>query len=262
MVKPLADLLGLDDVVATRYGVNDDGTYHGSLDGPFVWSAGKLAAVRRGPTSTASTWPPATPTATACTTRRCWPRSGFPFVVNPDPRMAVMAAARRWPTLDLSAGRQLGWPRSRSSTWRSSGWRSASRIRCSSRTPSSTSTASTTSPRSGPAIIVGNHRSYFDPMAMAVTIARTDRTVRFLGKKEVFDAPIVGSDRGGDGRHPRRSRHRQRRAAEGRRRSPRRRRHGRDHAAGHHPARPGVLRSGAQGPMGRGAAGRDDAARR
>ena len=47
-------------------------------------------------------------------------------------------------------------------------------------------------PATGPAIIVGNHRSYFDPMAMAVTIARTDRTVRFLGKKEVFDAPIVG----------------------------------------------------------------------
>ena len=47
-------------------------------------------------------------------------------------------------------------------------------------------------PATGPAIIVGNHRSYFDPMAMAVTFARTDRTVRFLGKKEVFDAPIVG----------------------------------------------------------------------
>ncbi len=47
-------------------------------------------------------------------------------------------------------------------------------------------------PESGPAIIVGNHRSYFDPMAIAVTIARTDRTVRFLGKKEVFDAPVIG----------------------------------------------------------------------
>jgi len=47
LVKPLADLLGLDDVIATRYRINDDGTYHGSLDGPFVWSAGKLAAVRR-----------------------------------------------------------------------------------------------------------------------------------------------------------------------------------------------------------------------
>ena len=47
-------------------------------------------------------------------------------------------------------------------------------------------------PTDGPAIIVGNHRSYFDAAALAVTIARTDRTVRFLGKKEVFDAPVVG----------------------------------------------------------------------
>jgi putative phosphoserine phosphatase / 1-acylglycerol-3-phosphate O-acyltransferase len=47
-------------------------------------------------------------------------------------------------------------------------------------------------PADGPAIIVGNHRSYFDPVAIAMAIARTDRTVRFLGKKEVFDAPVVG----------------------------------------------------------------------
>ena len=47
-------------------------------------------------------------------------------------------------------------------------------------------------PATGPAIIVGNHRSYFDPLAVAVTIARTERTVRFLGKKEVFDAPVIG----------------------------------------------------------------------
>ena len=46
LVKPFADRLGLDDVVATRYGVAADGTYDGTLDGPFVWSAGKLEAVR------------------------------------------------------------------------------------------------------------------------------------------------------------------------------------------------------------------------
>ena len=46
LVKPLADRLGLDDVVATRYGVNADGTYDGTLVGPFVWAAGKLEAVR------------------------------------------------------------------------------------------------------------------------------------------------------------------------------------------------------------------------
>ena len=33
MVKPLADLLGLDDVVATAYTVSDDGTYDGSSTG-------------------------------------------------------------------------------------------------------------------------------------------------------------------------------------------------------------------------------------
>ncbi|NLA36744.1 MAG: 1-acyl-sn-glycerol-3-phosphate acyltransferase, partial [Actinobacteria bacterium] len=47
-------------------------------------------------------------------------------------------------------------------------------------------------PESGPAIIVGNHRSYFDPLALGVTFAKRGRPVRFLGKKEVFDAPLVG----------------------------------------------------------------------
>src|SRR5215207_7885082 len=47
-------------------------------------------------------------------------------------------------------------------------------------------------PSAGPAILVANHRSYFDSVAMSMAIARSGRTVRFLGKKEVFDAPIVG----------------------------------------------------------------------
>ena len=46
LVKPLADSLGFDDVIATRYGVNADGTFDGSIVGPFVWAQGKLAAVR------------------------------------------------------------------------------------------------------------------------------------------------------------------------------------------------------------------------
>ena len=48
-------------------------------------------------------------------------------------------------------------------------------------------------PSEGPAILVGNHRSYFDPAVMAMVVAKSGRTVRFLGKKEVFDIPIVGS---------------------------------------------------------------------
>ena len=191
MVKPLADLLRLDGVVATEYGVSDDGTYDGTLRGPFVWSAGKLAAVR--------TWAEEhdidlaesyaysdsvydTPLLAAV---------GHPFVVNPDARMAVMAAARRWPTLDLSAGGN-GMAKIPVVNME------IQRLALSFTHPLFFPYAKfdidgvENIPKSGPAIIVGNHRSYFDPMAMAVTIARTDRTVRFLGKKEVFDAPIVG----------------------------------------------------------------------
>ena len=47
-------------------------------------------------------------------------------------------------------------------------------------------------PQSGPVILVANHRSYFDVFAVAMMVAKTGRTVRFLGKKEVFDAPLVG----------------------------------------------------------------------
>src|SRR5262245_50867736 len=46
MIRPLADRLGFDDVVATRYGVDGEGRYDGSIDGEFVWGRGKLRAVR------------------------------------------------------------------------------------------------------------------------------------------------------------------------------------------------------------------------
>ena len=47
-------------------------------------------------------------------------------------------------------------------------------------------------PEAGPAIVVANHRSYFDPLTIGTTFARRGRAVRFLGKREVFDAPVVG----------------------------------------------------------------------
>ncbi len=195
LVKPLADLLGLDDVVATRYGVNADGTYDGTLDGPFVWSAGKLAAVttwaRRNGVDLRDSYAYSdsvydTPLLAAV---------GHPFVVNPDPRMVVMAAARRWPTLDLSgAGARTGSQMARLPVVNIELQRIALGLTHPLFFPYAKFHIEGTEhiPASGPAIIVGNHRSYFDPAALALTIARTDRTVRFLGKKEVFDAPVVG----------------------------------------------------------------------
>ncbi|WP_240918065.1 1-acyl-sn-glycerol-3-phosphate acyltransferase [Phycicoccus sp. HDW14] len=48
-------------------------------------------------------------------------------------------------------------------------------------------------PRTGPAILVGNHRSYFDIPAMIQMMRRTGRTGRILAKKELFDVPVVGA---------------------------------------------------------------------
>ena len=98
LVKPMADRLGLDDVIATRYGVNADGTYDGTVVGNFVWAAGKLAAVRawaeEHDVDLAESYAYSdsfydTPLLSAV---------GHPVAVNPDPRMQVMARARRWPT--------------------------------------------------------------------------------------------------------------------------------------------------------------------
>ena len=47
-------------------------------------------------------------------------------------------------------------------------------------------------PRRGPVILAANHRSYFDVVALALVAARLGRPVRFLAKRELFDAPVVG----------------------------------------------------------------------
>jgi putative phosphoserine phosphatase / 1-acylglycerol-3-phosphate O-acyltransferase len=190
LVKPFADRLGLDDVVATRYGVNPDGTYDGTLDGPFVWSAGKLAAItewaERHDVDLAESYAYSdsvydTPMLAAV---------GHPIVVNPDPRMVLVAAARRWPTLnlDVSPGvlkipviglelQQVALRFARPSAYPYARFDIAGVENI---------------PARGAAILVGNHRSYFDVAAMSLAIAESGRPARFLGKKEVFDAPIVG----------------------------------------------------------------------
>jgi putative phosphoserine phosphatase/1-acylglycerol-3-phosphate O-acyltransferase len=190
LVRPLAERLGFDDVVATTYGVNADGTYDGSIVGPFVWANGKLEAVRewadRHDVDMAESYAYSdsvydTPLLSAV---------GHPVAVNPDPRLLMMAFARRWPVLHLDVPpgvpklpilnlepQQLALAFARPIAFPYARWDIAGADHI---------------PPAGPAIIVGNHRSYFDATAMALAIARSGRTVRFLGKKEVFDAPVVG----------------------------------------------------------------------
>ena len=183
-------MLGFDDVIATRYGVNADGTFDGSIAGPFVWATGKLDAVRewaeRHDVDLAESFAYSdsvfdTPLLSAV---------GHPMVVNPDPSMIVMARLRRWPVrhFDVSPGvfkipvlgvelqrvlQQFARPQLMPYVRFDIG--GVENI-----------------PDDGPGILVMNHRSYFDAGAMSIAIARRGRAVRFLGKKEVFDAPVIG----------------------------------------------------------------------
>ncbi len=192
LVKPLADLLGLDDVVATRHQVGADGLYEGSLDGPFVWSAGKLAAVKQWAERAGVDLAASFAYSDSVYDAPLLSAVGHPFVVNPDPRMALLAATRRWPTIDLASAAGAGMAKIPVVNLE------LQRLALSFVHPLLFPYAKfrisgiENIPESGPAIVVGNHRSYFDPVAVAMAIARTDRMVRFLGKKEVFDAPVVG----------------------------------------------------------------------
>src|SRR5438270_7098720 len=188
VVAPFAERLGLDDVIATRYGRHDDGTYDGSITGNFVWGTGKLAAVR------------AWATEHGVDLRESWAYSdsvydtpllhavGHPTAVNPDPRLAVVAALRRWPVLHLDV--PPGVPK----VLGIEPMAAARPLLQPAAFPFARFDIDGTEhvPRRGPAIIVANHRSYFDPVLLAMVAARAGRSIRFLAKKELFDAPVVG----------------------------------------------------------------------
>ncbi|TML65452.1 MAG: HAD-IB family hydrolase [Actinobacteria bacterium] len=187
LVAPLARRLDFDDVVATRY-AEADGRYTGRIDGEFVWFTGKLAAVRR--------WADANGVSVA----ESWAYSdsvydvpllssvAHPHAVNPDPRLRLVAAARRWPVVHLDVPPGVR---------KVAGVEPFDVLRLLARPeliPFARFDIGGTEgiPADGPGIVVANHRSYFDTVAVGLTVARSGRALRFLGKKEVFDAPIVG----------------------------------------------------------------------
>ncbi len=48
-------------------------------------------------------------------------------------------------------------------------------------------------PRTGPVILAGNHRSYFDFFVLAQLVRLGGRPIRMMAKREIFDAPVIGA---------------------------------------------------------------------
>jgi putative phosphoserine phosphatase/1-acylglycerol-3-phosphate O-acyltransferase len=189
LVEPLAERLGFDDVVATRYAEDESGAYTGQLEGEFVWATGKLAAVRRWAESRGVDLKASWAYSDSLDDLPLRSAVAHPHAVNPDPRLQVVATLRRWPVLHLDV--PPGVPKLL-------GLEPADVVKLAARTelyPYARFDIGGIEriPSDGAAIVVANHRSYFDTVALGLTVMRSGRAPRFLGKKEVFDAPVLGT---------------------------------------------------------------------
>ncbi len=187
LITPFAELMGFDDVIATRY-ARRDGRYTGAIDGPFVWSRGKLDAVRRFAAEHGVDLRASHVYSDSFFDLPLLAAVGHPHAVNPDRRLHLVASLRRWPLdhWDRPAGvpKVLGlepyhllrpFVRPELVPYARFEIRGVEHI-----------------PSRGPALLASNHRSYFDVAALAMVAARLGRPVRFLAKRELFDAPVVG----------------------------------------------------------------------
>ena len=187
LVKPFADLLGFDEIIATRYDFEGE-TYTGRIDGEYVWGKGKARSVRAFAEEHDLELADSHAYSDSYYDVPLLSIVGHPHVINPDPRMVAIATLRRWPQkwFDVPEGvpkfagiepQKVVMMLTRPELFPYARFRMYGTKRI---------------PRTGAAILVANHRSYFDPVAIGLLLGRVGRPVRFLGKKEVFDAPIVG----------------------------------------------------------------------
>lgn len=190
LVRPLAERLGFDDVIATRYAVGDDGRYTGRNDGPFVWSQGKLSSVRRWAREHDVDLADSFAYSDSVFDLPLLAAVGHPGAVNPDPRLFAVAAAKRWPILsfDRPPG-SLTLPVVDVSLQRVATFLAFPEVFPYARFDID---GLDNLPEDGPVIFVGNHRSYFDLPTMMVVMRRTSRHGSFLAKKELFDVPLLG----------------------------------------------------------------------
>lgn len=192
LIGPFAARLGFDDVIATRYATQVDrsGTerYNGRLEGDFVWSRGKLRAVRRWAARHRVDLRKSSAFSDSFYDLPLLGAVGRPTAVNPDLRLQAVALLRRWPVLHLDA--PAGVPKLLGAEPMDVLRLTMQQVAL----PLARFDISGTEhiPRSGAAIVAANHRSYFDPVAYGLSVFEAGRNPRGLAKKELFDAPLIG----------------------------------------------------------------------
>lgn len=186
IVEPLADRLGVDRLIATEYEEDKEGVYTGNMVGKWLWGPDKAEAVRAFAEREGIDLDESFAYTDSYYDRHLLEMVGYPRVVNPDALMRAYAVRKGWPVLGFRNRdepphialepydllRPLAHPLIAPVNIVAEGVQLI--------------------PRSGPVIIAANHRSYLDPIVLTGVGMRRGRKLRYLGKKEVFDAPVVG----------------------------------------------------------------------
>ncbi len=188
-IQPLADALGFDALLCTDWQA-DAGTFTGQLAGPFLWGPEKAKAARSWAKANDISMSHSFAYSDSYFDTPLLDAVGKAVAINPDPRLAATAAVKGWPIrhLDKSpgvakiAGREI-------QEWT----RPLMRPELVAPGVRFTFEGVENIPADGPALLVFNHRSYFDPTVLGLLSAKAGRPVRGLGKKEVFDVPVVGN---------------------------------------------------------------------
>jgi putative phosphoserine phosphatase/1-acylglycerol-3-phosphate O-acyltransferase len=186
IAAPLGELLGVDDVLGTTW--TEGRGRLGSIQGPLVWARSKADATAAWLRSVRVSPGAARAYADNFFAGPLLASVGHATAVDPDVRLTLLARTRGWPIRHLDVpdgvvklgGRELQeWLRPFAGLQPVL----SAHIRI---------TGLEHVPSRGGAILVFNHRSYFDPAVATVVAARAGRAVRALGKKEVLDAPVLG----------------------------------------------------------------------
>ncbi len=98
LVETLAASLGMTGAIGTR-GKVEDGVYTGELDGPFVYGAGKAAAIEKLAAERGYDLERCYAYSDSVSDLPMMERVGHPVAVNPDSQLDALAHERGWPVV-------------------------------------------------------------------------------------------------------------------------------------------------------------------
>jgi HAD superfamily hydrolase (TIGR01490 family) len=108
VVEQLAHVLGMDGGIGTRYEVDEEGNFTGHLDGPFVYGAGKVDAMREFAAAHGIDLAESYAYSDSLSDLPMLRAVGNPVAVNPDPPLAQVARAEGWQVMRFERlGRRL-----------------------------------------------------------------------------------------------------------------------------------------------------------